>query len=208
MERHRLQYLVMQRLGSFMDFSQMSMVHVAPEPCLQGPFARWFGSYATADLERTDVTHRVDLRHLPFDNCSVDCVFASHVLEHIREDEDVLREVARVLTPSGIAVLPVPVVAETTREYPGAYEFGHVRAPGPDYFDRYRRHFSDMALYSSLDFPAEHQVFVYEDRSAWPSPQRPLAPSMAGHRHVDFVPVCYASRQPDHQRCARADGGR
>jgi SAM-dependent methyltransferase len=193
MERHRLQYLAMKAVAETMDFSSMSMLHVAPEPCLREAFSRWFGRYMTADIDRADVTCRVDLRGLPFEDASFDCIYASHVLEHIKEDDRVLSEINRVLTPGGIAVLPVPIVSASTIEYLNAYEFGHVRAPGPDYFEKYQRHFSRVRLFNSYDFPAEHQVFIHENRTAWPSKQRPLARAMNGDKHVDIVPVCYAA---------------
>jgi hypothetical protein len=97
------------------------------------------------------------------------------------------------LTPSGIAVLPVPIVAGTTIEYPHAYEFGHVRAPGADYFEKYKKYFAKVKTWSSHDFPSKYQVFIYEDRTVWPTPERPLAHPMAGEKHMDIVPVSYVS---------------
>jgi len=193
MERHRLQYLVMKTLGDQMDFSQMSILHFAPEQFFREPFSKWFGNYRTADLNRTDVNCQIDLRDLPFEDSSFDCVYASHVLEHIKEDDRALSEINRVLTPSGIAVLPVPIVSVTTIEYPKAYEYGHIRAPGPDYFEKYEKYFSKVKTFSSNDFPGKYQVFIYEDRTVWPTKDRPLAHPMEGEKHVDIVPVCYAS---------------
>jgi ubiquinone/menaquinone biosynthesis C-methylase UbiE len=83
---------------------------------------------------------------------SFDCVYASHVLEHIKEDDRALSEIKRVLTPSGIAVLPVPIVSATTIEYPKAYEFGHVRSLGDDYFEKYEKFFTKVKTFSSNDF--------------------------------------------------------
>ena len=193
MERHRLQYLVMKTLGDQMDFSRMSMLHFAPERFFREPFGKWFHSYATADFNKSDVNYQIDLRGLPFEDRSFDCVYASHVLEHIKEDDRALSEISRVLTPSGIAVLPVPIVSVTTIEYPKAYEFGHVRAPAADYFQKYERYFAKVKTFSSNDFPSKFQVFIYEDRTAWPTKERPLARPMEGERHIDIVPVCYAS---------------
>src|SRR5690349_19469982 len=45
MERHRLQYLVMKTLRDQMDFSQMAMLHVAPEQFFRERFGKWFRSY-------------------------------------------------------------------------------------------------------------------------------------------------------------------
>jgi hypothetical protein len=98
-------------------------------------------------------------------------------------------EISRVLAPTGAAVLPVPIVATNTIEYPRPYEFGHIRAPGPDYYDKYKKHFARVELSSSNDFSEEFQVFIYEDRTGWPSAQRPLARPIEGKRHNDIVAV-------------------
>jgi hypothetical protein len=89
------------------------------------------------------------------------------VLEHIKEDDHALAEIRRVLTPAGIAVLPVPIVAGTTIEYPHAYEFGHVRAPGADYYEKYQQYFAQVKTWSSHDFPSQYQVFIYEGSGPW-----------------------------------------
>jgi SAM-dependent methyltransferase len=195
MERHRLQYLVMKTLGAQMDFSRMSLLHCAPERVFRELFSKWFRHYTTVDIARADVHYQIDLRDLPFADNSFDCVYASHVLEHIKEDDHALAEIRRVLTPAGIAVLPVPIVAGTTIEYPHAYEFGHVRAPGADYYEKYQQYFAQVKTWSSHDFPSQYQVFIYEDRTVWPTPERPLARPMAGEKHLDIVPVCYVSSQ-------------
>ena len=91
---------------------------------------------------------------------SVEFLMASHVLEHIKEDEAAIAEVVRVLSPGGIAILPVPIVAPRTIEYPRPVptEFHHVRAPGLDYYDRYRKHFARVEVHTSEDFGEELQT--------------------------------------------------
>ena len=140
------------------------------------------------------VDHTVDIQHLPFKEATYDVIFASHVLEHIRDDRQAIGEVRRVLRPKGMAFLPVPIVCAETIEYPEAnqYEAGHVRAPGPDYFERYKEYFSRVEIHTSESYPEKHQLFIYEDRSRWPTKECPLRPPMQGWRHPDFVPVCYA----------------
>lgn len=194
LERHRLQYLAVHRAFKNLKSQNARMLHVAPEDFLRRIFAQRFSKYETADLFMQGVDHRVDLRHLPFKDASYDVVFASHVLEHICEDKQAIREIRRVLTPSGVAILPVPIVAINTIEYPDAnpYEAGHVRAPGLDYFDRYKEFFKTVDVQGSEAFPEKYQLFIYEDRSRWPTPECPLRPSMQGVRHADFVPICYA----------------
>lgn len=192
LERHRLQYLVMRMLLEERPTRPLAMLHVAPEPFLRWFFTDRFGTYETADLEMPDVDHRVDLCDLPFADASYDLVYASHVLEHIREDRRAIAEIRRVLRPGGIAVLPVPVLGQTTIEYPepNPNETFHVRAPGLDYFDRYARWFASVECHDSSTVPERFQPWVYEDRSRWPTPQSPLRRPAPGERHADVVPVC------------------
>jgi SAM-dependent methyltransferase len=192
LERHRLQHLVLEQLSRQYDFSRMRMLHFAPEPFFQPYFKNRMKEYKTADLFVPEVDYRVDITQLPFDDEEYDFVFASHVLEHIVDDCAAVSEVRRVLSPSGIALLPVPIVSLETIEYPAPNpsESDHVRAPGFDYFDRYRRFFSTVNVYTSSDFPPEYQTYVYEDRSRFPNRDNPLRKAIPGERHIDVVPVC------------------
>ncbi|MEM8828129.1 MAG: methyltransferase domain-containing protein [Cyanobacteria bacterium P01_G01_bin.19] len=193
LERHRIQYLVVDRLLEKMNTQNLSMLHFAPEDFFRNYFANKFGKYETADLYMTNVDHQVDLQNLPFSDRSYDFVFASHVLEHIPDDRQAIAEISRILKPGGIAVLPVPLVAETTIEYPepNPNEEYHVRAPGLDYFDRYEPYFQKIDKISSDSLPSKYQLYIYEDRSGWPTKECPLRPTMLGEKHLDVVPVCY-----------------
>ncbi len=176
-----------------MNTARLRMLHFAPEPFFQGFFASRFGQYETADLHMEDVDHKVDIQQLPFADATYDVVFASHVLEHIVDDEKALSEIRRVLKPRGIAILPVPIVVEKTIEYsePNPHETYHVRAPGYDYFDRYSKFFSRVELSRSDSFSPMYQLYVYEDRTQWPTSTSPLRSPMEGEKHIDIVPVCY-----------------
>ena len=193
LERHRLLYLAMKELSKQHDFSTMSFLHFAPEEFFRSQFKSWFATYETADLFMGNVDHKVDVCDLPFQDNSYDFLCASHVLEHIEDDELAIEEFYRVLKPGGIAILPVPIVSDRTVEYPEAnpLEHDHWRAPGADYFDKYRTFFDSVTEYASTSFPAENQVFVYEDRTIWPTKEMPLRPSMKGDKHIDLIPVCF-----------------
>jgi len=192
-ERHRLQWLALMRLRDSLDYSAMSLLHFAPEPQFKVRLSRLFRTYHTADIADQEVNFVADIRSLPFADASYDMIFASHVLEHVREDDVALGEISRILKPGGVAILPVPVVSPNTVEYPEANlrEFGHVRAVGRDYFDKYRLHFSSVRTFDSGDFPERYQLYTYEDRSIYPDTDSPLRGPMPGQRHPDYVPVCY-----------------
>lgn len=163
LERHRLQALVNAQL--MVDVSGKSLLHIAPEKFFRSSFGRMFGRYETADLERHDVDHKADLTALPFSDGSFDFVYASHVLEHVRDDAKAISEIRRVLRPGGIAILPVPIVAERTIEYvaPRPQESNHVRAPGRDYFDRYRKAFDRVELYESSAIDTDGRYALLEN---------------------------------------------
>ena len=193
LERHRIQYVVVNQVLNDVNPSALTMLHFAPEPFFKEFFSARFGRYETADLNMRGVDHHVDVQDLPFEDHSFDFVFASHVLEHVPDDEKAISEIRRILRPNGIAILPIPLVAEKTIEYPepNPHESYHVRAPGSDYFDRYEQVFSRVDKIGSDSLPSEHQLFVYENRSQWPTKESPLRPSMQGDKHIDIVPVCY-----------------
>jgi len=62
------------------------------------------GALAGQDRE----THVADMRALPFPDASFGAVLSVHSIEHVPDAERVLAEVARVLTPGGVAVFVTP----------------------------------------------------------------------------------------------------
>ena len=193
LERHRLQQLVFNQLSSSYDFSKMKILHFAPEAYFRIKFQKIFSDYTSADLFMKNVDFHADLKNLPFHDAEYDLVYASHVLEHIKEDLIAISEIRRVLRPNGIAILPVPILAEKTVEYSyqNPHESDHVRLPGFDYYNRYKKYFSRVEKYSSKDFSPIYQVFTYEKRDNWPTKEMPLRKAMKGEKHIDTVPVCF-----------------
>jgi SAM-dependent methyltransferase len=191
-ERHRLQKLVLDLISSRYDFSEMKILHFAPEAWFRQHFRTIFKEYTTADISMKNIDMKVDLRRLPIKDAQYDVVYASHVLEHIKDDREAISEIRRVLRPNGIAILPVPYTGEKTVEYqePDPLDSGHIRAPGLDYYDRYRDYFSSIELYSSRDFPSVYQLYIYEDKNYLRTNELPLQQTMAAKKLIDIVPVC------------------
>jgi len=192
-ERHRSQALVMDRLAQRYDFSSMRILHIAPERFFRDRFQRDFGEYVSGDLGGRDCDLDLDLTDTDLPDDSFDVVYASHVFEHIEDDRAAAETVARLLKPGGFAVLPVPIVVERTVEFPERVdtEYGHVRAPGPDYFDRFADLF-EIELFTSPELDQRKQVWVYENRSHYPSKFAPYRTPSAGKRHIDIVPILHA----------------
>jgi len=145
LERHRLLWLYLQRESNFID-SKQSMLHVAPEQCFYGRFRKLKNlDYLTADLDSPIADVKMDIHDIQYGDNHFDVIFCNHVLEHVTDDRQCMRELCRVLKPGGLAIMQVPFKAgqEVTDEDPtitdpeerirrfGQYD--HVRQYGTDY---------------------------------------------------------------------------
>ena len=99
-----------------------------------------------AGYDAREVDALACLTKLPLRDGSVDLLVCYHVLEHVPDDCAAMREIARVLSPRGIALLEVPIrMGVATEEDPSAppeeraRRFGqsdHVRWYGDDFDSR------------------------------------------------------------------------
>ena len=142
-ERHRLMHLWVSEDGGD-RLAGRRILHFAPEKAMLRRM-RDNPLYESADLHQPGVTHRVDITHVPLPDGGYDVVIANHVLEHIPDDRQAMRELFRLLTPGGVAVLSVPINA--TRQQ--TYENAAITEP-----EQRHAHFSaeDHRRYYGLDF--------------------------------------------------------
>ena len=149
LERHRLSWLFLQKKTNFFDDQPKKMLHVSPEPCFEPRFKKQLGSnYLTADLFNPRAMVKMDITDIQYPNQSFDVIYCSHVLEHVPDDKQAMREFFRVLKNDGWAILLVPITSDTTFEDSSIVDpkerlkvFGqedHVRRYGPDYVKRLR----------------------------------------------------------------------
>ncbi len=150
LERHRLLWLYLQNETDF--FSRPRRVlHFAPEQAFYKRFKKLAHlDYTTTDLNSPLADVKADICNLPFEDASFDFIFCNHVLEHIPDDLQAMRELYRILRPGGMGIFQIPqdLNREITFEDPtitdpkkraeifGQYD--HVRIYGSDYFDKLR----------------------------------------------------------------------
>lgn len=151
LERHRLLWLYLTRETDFFS-KPLKVLHVAPEQAFYKRFKKQKNlTYITTDLYSPLADVKADLCALPFEDDSFDVIFCNHVLEHIPDDAQAMRELYRVMKKGGWGIFQVPQdinrahtfeddtitdPAERTRIF-GQYD--HVRVYGLDYFDRLRQ---------------------------------------------------------------------
>jgi SAM-dependent methyltransferase len=148
LERHRLVWLWLQRATDLLEARHRVLV-VAPERFLQEALrARPNLDYLSIDLESPLAMRHMDVTRLDLADASFDVVVCNHVLEHVSDDRAAMRELLRVLRPTGWAVLqtPIDMSREISDEDPTVTDsserlrrFGqadHVRTYGRDFFER------------------------------------------------------------------------
>ena len=119
-ERHRALWLYMRQRTDLFARPQLSILHWAPEYALQRSLgALPNAAYVSADIGGDEAMQHMDMTDVPFKDDAFDLIVCVHVLEHVPDDRQAIREMVRVLKPGGTALLLVPIVLEQpTREDP------------------------------------------------------------------------------------------
>ncbi|HEX5438955.1 MAG TPA: class I SAM-dependent methyltransferase [Gemmatimonadaceae bacterium] len=145
------------------------MLHIAPEACLEPRLKKLLGTnYLTADLSNPRAMVQMDITDIRYPDQSFDIIFCNHVLEHVPDDRKAMREMHRVLSDTGCAILLVPITVDETFEDPSVTDpaerlrlFGqhdHVRRYGPDYVDRLRSAGFTVHVVTAMDLVSEEKA--------------------------------------------------
>ena len=148
LERHRLMWLYMKERTNFFS-DKLKFLHIAPEYCFLKLFKGMKNlDYTTGDLISPWADVKMDVHDIPFEENTFDVVICNHVLEHVQDDNKVMREFYRVMKPGGWGIFQVPLDNNNpiTEEDPSVTDpkererlYGqedHVRQYGKDYGDR------------------------------------------------------------------------
>ena len=149
LERHRLMWLYLKEKTDFFTAAHR-VLHIAPEDCFIHLFEKMshLQEYITADLESPLAKVKMDIHAIPFEDNRFSVVFCNHVMEHVDDDLQAMREIYRVLAPGGWAITQSPINYELVETYEDATittarakekAFGqddHARLYGRDYPQR------------------------------------------------------------------------
>ena len=149
LERHRL-YAIFLKENADLLRRDSAVLPFAPTPILERQFAKlpnW--NYITTDFLTPNVHLTMDIMRTSFADDTFDLVICNHVMEHIPDDLQALRELHRIIkADGGVALIQVPLdhEREITFEDPTITSpeerlrlFGqddHVRVYGRDFADR------------------------------------------------------------------------
>ncbi|MBM78882.1 MAG: SAM-dependent methyltransferase [Crocinitomicaceae bacterium] len=145
LERHRLMWLYLQKTD-FFKAEKLDVLHVAPEQCFHKKFKSQNNlNYTTADLESPIADLHFDLHSIPLEDNLYDVIFCNHVMEHVKDDLQCMKELYRVMKPGGWGIFQVPIdydnpvtyednsiTSEKDREI-HFWQKDHVRLYGLDY---------------------------------------------------------------------------
>jgi SAM-dependent methyltransferase len=108
LERHRLMWLYLKNESNFFT-ANLNVLHIAPEQCFYHRFkAQKNINYLTGDLVSPLADLHFDLHHIPLEDNRFDVVFCNHVLEHVDDAMQCMKEIFRVMKPGAWAILQVP----------------------------------------------------------------------------------------------------
>jgi SAM-dependent methyltransferase len=153
-DRDRHVWLYMTAVGIPERLAGASVLHLAPELHLEKRIAQcWPARYVLGDLFPSRPNQvKVDVEALQFADASFDLILCNHILEHVSDPDQALRELHRCLTPGGLLVAQTPYtpLLKHTMELtfsPPPVEFAklffgqadHVRLFGADIGDYFQR---------------------------------------------------------------------
>ena len=163
-DRERLLLLYLQQQSTFFDAVPKSVLHIAPEKNLKELFKQKdYLQYVNADLNPGAADVQMDITDIHYPDSSFDFILCNHVLEHIPNDIQAMRELYRVLKPGGQAILQVPFAENLQVSYedptitlPSDREahfgqFDHVRIYGHDYLQRLSSVGFNVSVYTAQE---------------------------------------------------------
>lgn len=163
MPRHRFLHVFLKK-EILPRFDKPVLLRYSPEPFFEDLVSECVNiAYFSTDICRKNdkrVSFLSDAQRIPVVSGTIDLAISVHVLEHLPDDMAAVREIRRVLTTKGVALVMVPQQkVPKTVEFPCAKadEHYHYRRYGEDFVARLREVFGgcvrvvDARIYSGYD---------------------------------------------------------
>lgn len=160
-DRDRLYALFLKAYVQQRSGQALRLLDIAPAPRLSQFLKSLPGvQYRSADLMSPLADDKVDITQMDcYADGSFDLIVCSHVLEHVPDDAKAIRELSRILSPNGAAILMVPILLglKKTDEDPSV----------TDVNERWRRFGQDdhVRMYERSDFLKRLQKGAFQVKS-------------------------------------------
>lgn len=171
LERHRLMWLYLTGHSNFFtSTNRLDVLHIAPEQCFHKRFQGQDNlNYLTGDLLSPIADMHFDLHDIPMEDNRFEVVFCNHVMEHVDDPLQCMKELYRVMKPGGWAIMQVPqdytrevtyedptiTTPEAREEHFGQYD--HVRLFGNDYPQWLEKAGFEVESFDATQFYSEKQ---------------------------------------------------
>lgn len=143
LERLRFMWLFLDQRKDLFEAQHIKLLHFAPERVFQDRYRQMPAvEYVSADIDPSRAMVQMDITDIQYPDNTFDIIHCSHVLEHVPDDIQAMRQLCRVLKHGGCAIIAVPITAKQTFEdlcvtTPAEREriYGlhdHLRRYGPD----------------------------------------------------------------------------
>tara|TARA_B100000809_G_C15058916_1_gene501623 strand:- start:441 stop:1214 length:774 start_codon:yes stop_codon:yes gene_type:complete len=149
LERHRAMWLYLKGHTDFFTKPDLKVMHIAPEQCFHGRFKKQTNlNYTTGDLMSPIADLHFDLHNIPLDDNTYEVIFCNHVMEHVKDDLQCMKELYRIMKPGGWGIMQVPIDASRNETYEDwsitdpkerekhFWQYDHVRLYGLNYSKR------------------------------------------------------------------------
>ena len=166
-ERARFMKIVLNGMGNVSGFESMTAIHFSP---VKGE--DYDGMFKSCERV-LGLEDGHDLTALRFPDKCFDVSIGIDILEHIRDDEKALSEIARITRR--YAFFPVPVTYDEDRELEELDEDGHVRQTTAEYYKKYTAYFKSVKVVSSDKCPSIYQVMMLGEN---------------GKNYPETIPIC------------------
>jgi SAM-dependent methyltransferase len=152
LERHRLLWLFLFQKETQIITNGTKLLHIAPERIFFKKFKRENNiQYFPADKfmpghHYPRGTKEMDILQIPYPDDFFDSILCCHVLEHVDNDMQAMKEFYRVLKPEGWAILQAPI------DYSRADTFEDSNITDPEDREKYFGQYDHLRLYGR-DYP-------------------------------------------------------
>lgn len=136
LERHRIGYKVVNGIRVRERFLELDLLQLSNDRVV----AR--GWFASAEISMYGGANSIDIQNIDRPDGRYGFIVCSHILEHVADPQQAVRELGRVLSNDGLLYLayPAPIMRPTTMDwgFPDPAQHGHYRVFGRDFQEQYK----------------------------------------------------------------------